>query len=100
MKYDKLVRDNIPEYIKSKGEDVTFHVANDAEYWNKLKEKLAEEIQEFSESESIEEIADIIEVLDAIQEYKNFDPHEIQKVKEEKAIQRGKFTKRIILDES
>lgn len=100
MKYNKLVRDTIPEYIQSKGEKVAFHIATDREYWDKLKEKLSEEVKEFSESESIEEIADILEVIDAIQEYKNFDPNEVRAIKEEKAKKRGKFKKRIILDES
>ncbi len=100
MKYNKLVRDNIPDYIKSKEDHVTFHVADDAEYWNKLKEKLAEEVQEFSESESIEELADILEVVEAIEEYKKFDPNEVHTIKENKASERGKFKKRIILDES
>lgn len=100
MKYNKLVRDNIPEHIRSTGVEPTIHTATDTEYWGKLKEKLAEEVQEFAESGNIEELADILEVIDAIEEYKKFDSKEVQQVKEEKAVTRGKFTKRIILDES
>lgn len=100
MKYNKLVRDKIPEYIKSKGGTPITHMADEAEYWQKLKEKLQEEIVEFSKDENIEELADILEVLDAIQVYKKFDPAEIAKVKEKKAEERGKFEKRVILDES
>jgi predicted house-cleaning noncanonical NTP pyrophosphatase (MazG superfamily) len=100
MKYDKLVRDKIPDIIKSKGEEVKFRIAAEAEYWNKLKEKLDEEVKEFIESESIEEIADILEVIDAINSFKNFNTEELQKIKKEKFNKRGGFNKRIILEES
>jgi len=100
MKYNKLVRDKIPEYIKGKGGVPITHIADEMEYWQKLKEKLLEEIKEFSENENPEEFTDIFEVLDAIADYKGFDKEEVQRIKAEKAEERGKFQKRIILDES
>lgn len=100
MKYHKLVRDKIPEHIRSKGEMVVSHVADDAEYWQKLKEKLLEEVQEFVKDESAGEIADLLEVIDAVVEYKHFDLKVIEEIKQKKAEERGRFKDRIILDES
>ena len=100
MKYNKLVRDKIPEHIKKRGGKPTAHIADKSEYWKKLKEKLFEEVEEFKSNENIEELADILEVLDAIIDYKGFNKKEISSIKKDKAKERGKFKKRIILDES
>jgi predicted house-cleaning noncanonical NTP pyrophosphatase (MazG superfamily) len=100
MKYNKLVRDKIPEYIKNKGATPITHIADENEYWQKLKEKLTEEVNEFMEAESIEEMADILEVVDAIIDHKKFSKEELQKVKNKKADERGKFKNKIILEES
>jgi predicted house-cleaning noncanonical NTP pyrophosphatase (MazG superfamily) len=100
MKYNKLVRDKIPEIVKAKGGVPITHTATDAEYWLKLKEKLIEEAREFTESESVEEMADLFEVMDAIITYKQFDRKEVQGIQKKKAKERGGFKKRIILDES
>ena len=100
MKYNKLVRDKIPEYIKSKGGKAVFHVADEAEYWQKLKEKLLEEVKEFEEAENIEELADILEVLNAIAAYKGFDMNDVKALQTKKGEERGVFKNRIILDES
>jgi predicted house-cleaning noncanonical NTP pyrophosphatase (MazG superfamily) len=100
MKYNKLVRDKVPEYIKSKGGASIIHMASDKEYWDKLKEKLLEEVKEFSETETIEEMADIQEVITAICDYKSFDKTKLETVREKKAKERGLFKKKIILEES
>lgn len=100
MKYNKLVRDKIPEIIRQKGGEAITHIAADAEYWEKLKEKLAEEISEFIKDESPEEFADLSEVIDALADYKKFDRITIEEIKTKKAEERGRFRERIILDES
>lgn len=100
MNYNKLVRDKIPEHIRSKGEQAHVHIADDQEYWLKLKEKLVEECAEFSRDENQEELADIFEVLQAIIEAKKFDMKEIEKIRIEKLEKRGGFKNKIILDEA
>lgn len=100
MKYNKLVRDKIPEYIKKKGGAPITHIAGDEEYWEKLKEKLQEEVNEFVEDNTVEEIADILEVINAICQYRGFDKKNLEETKEKKAEDRGKFKNRIILEES
>jgi predicted house-cleaning noncanonical NTP pyrophosphatase (MazG superfamily) len=98
-KYNKLVRDKIPEGIKRNKEVPKIHIANEEEYWEKLKEKLHEEIEEFYANESEEELADILEVTEAICKFKKWDKKKIDKIKENKAKKKGSFNERIILDE-
>jgi predicted house-cleaning noncanonical NTP pyrophosphatase (MazG superfamily) len=99
MKFDKLVRDKIPEIIRSNGEKPVTHIADEKEYWEKLKEKLSEEVKEFSVNSNEEELADVLEVIEGICEFKKFDRGEIENIKKEKAVKRGKFKERVILDE-
>lgn len=85
---------------KKRGGKAVFHIADDAEYWTKLKEKLREEVEEFLTDENIEELADIAEVLDSVMVCKGFSKEALHAEQEKKVRERGGFTKRIILDES
>lgn len=100
MRYDKLVRDKIPDIIRSKGREPMTHVAGDAEYREKLIAKLFEELEEFRKDESVEELADVLEVIDAIVAYKRFSRDDIERVKANKAAERGGFGARVILEEA
>ncbi|HRH27087.1 MAG TPA: nucleoside triphosphate pyrophosphohydrolase [Parcubacteria group bacterium] len=95
MKYNKLVRDKIPEILDGKGVPYEKKVANDTEYKEELIKKLEEEIVEFKEAGSVEELADILEVVDALKklpEYANV--LDVQKTKRE---EKGGFEKRLIV---
>lgn len=100
MKYNKLVRDKIPDIIKAKGQSFVIHIADDNEYVQALNNKLIEEAREFAKDQSIEELADIYEVLEAIVTANRFNAADIKKVQDDKRQKRGGFRKRIILDES
>ena len=100
MKYNKLVRDKIPEIIKSKGAVPISHIANDEEYRQKLKEKLQEEVDEFVKGDNEEELADILEVVYAICDHIKIDKEELELLRKKKADERGGFKDKIILDET
>lgn len=100
MKYDKLVRDNIPEIVKQKGGNPVTHIAGDEEYRQKLNEKLQEEVAEFLESGEEEELADIAEVIRAIAATRGMTPEDLEALREKKTAERGAFKKKIILEES
>ena len=78
--YNKLVRDNIPNIIKEKGEEPITRILSDEEYKKELEKKLNEEYQEVLEangSERVEELADILEVIKALGELEHTTLEEI-----------------------
>jgi len=99
-RWDKLVRDNVPEYIESRGRTSTWHVADDKEYETELIKKLREEVEEFIKLGTEAELADVEELLEAMINFKQFDRSKIDEVRAKKKAERGGYTKRIILEES
>lgn len=100
MKYNKLVRDKIPEIIKNSGKTPVTHTADNEEYWKKLKEKLEEEVAEFLKDGSEEEIIDILEAIRAICDFKKIDLDKLESKRKTKLEKRGGFKEKIILDET
>lgn len=95
--FDKLVRDKIPEIIEEDGKEPEIHIADNGEYTERLVEKLDEEVSEFLESREIDELADILEVIHAIREDSGLSIEQLQKKREEKAEQRGRFDEGVVL---
>ena len=99
--YNKLVRDKIIDIIKNNWESAEFYIADKNEYWDKLKEKLQEEVLEVLEEDNIIwELADVMEVIYAICEFKNIDFQEVEKLRKKKLKERWWFTKKIILEKA
>jgi len=94
-KYNKLVRDKIPDILDQKNIPYEKRIADDNEYKKELIKKLLEEANEFTATPTEEELADIIEVVTALKtlpEYLN-----VEDVRLNKKEERGGFEKKIIL---
>ena len=99
MKYDKLVRDKIPEIIREAGSDCRIHSAGESELTYYLAKKMQEEVAEFIEDPSVEEAADIYEVFRSLLKMRNLDLSDVIFKAEDKRAERGGFELGIILDE-
>ena len=93
--HNKLVRDKIPDIIKSAGKQAVTHVLTDEEYLAELDRKLSE----YQADKSLEEMADVLEVLYAIAAARGYSVEELERVRAEKAEKRGGFADKIFLEE-
>ena len=100
--YDKLVRDNIPEIIKSNGEIPVIRVLNDEEYWLYLLKKDKEELQEVEQADSLverkKELADKLELIKAMAEFSGFSLQDVIEEADRKKEKNGGFKKRLLLE--
>jgi len=100
MKFDKLVRDKIPQILQEKNLEPTFYICDNKEYITRLKDKLKEEVNEFLNDETIEELADILEVVYALSKYKGTTKEALEIIRNKKAKKRGAFDQHIVLLEA
>ena len=99
--YNKLIRDNIPQIIESKGETPVVKTLDDAEYKSELEKKLYEEYKEVIEAsgtDRIEELADMIEVISALAKLENNSLDDVISIAHKKSEKRGAFDKKIFLE--
>lgn len=102
QKYDKLVRDHIPDMIRSRDGEPIVRVLNDQEYWEYLLKKDIEELEEVKKAKSLaerkEELADKIELIRAMAEYNGFRLEDIIEEADRKKQKNGGFQKRLLLE--
>ena len=97
--YNKLIRDHIPEIITASGKTCTIEILSDAAYLQMLDAKLDEELTEYHKDQNIEELADLLEVIRAVTVARGYSLEDLERVRAEKAAERGGFEKRIFLKE-
>lgn len=98
-KYNKLVRDRIPEIIEASGKTCVTRILSDEDYLRMVDAKLDEELVEYHADQNIEELADLMEVIYAAAIARGYTLEQLEQVRAEKAAKRGGFKKKILLKE-
>jgi predicted house-cleaning noncanonical NTP pyrophosphatase (MazG superfamily) len=100
-KYEKLVRDRIPEIIERAGKTATWRELRDDEFRLALKRKALEEAQELFDATDdalLSELADLEEVVEAILTTYGHSRESLEVVREKKNEERGAFARRLFLE--
>jgi predicted house-cleaning noncanonical NTP pyrophosphatase (MazG superfamily) len=98
MRYDKLVRDRIPEIIEASGKRCQVRVLDEDEYRRRLDEKLAEELSEYAGSGELSELIDVVEVVQAIVELRGSSWAAFEQRRVNKRAERGGFAVKLLLE--
>lgn len=101
QRYHKLVRDKIPEIIRSNGEEPITRILTDEEYKIELERKLNEEYHEVMDAsgrDRVEELADMLEIIRYLAQLENSTLEEVIAIAKEKGDKRGTFEKKIFLE--
>ena len=99
MKYNKLIRDRIPEIIAKNGQSARVRVLTDEEYLTKLDEKLGEELAEYLADGNVGELADLLEVIYAAALVRGTTAEQLDEIRRKKAEERGAFAEKLLLEE-
>ena len=97
MKYNKLVRDRIPEIIEASGKSCVTEILSDKAYLRLVDAKLDEELAEYHSDQNIEELADLLEVIYAAAMARGYTLEQLESVRAAKAEKRGAFANKILL---
>ncbi len=98
-KFNKLVRDKIPEIINNDvNKKAITSILNDEEYKKELNKKLLEEVNEYLEDDNVEELADIVEVVYGILYSKGVSIEDFEKIRKDKVEKRGAFYNKVYLE--
>ncbi len=101
-KYDKLVRDNIPEIIIANGGQPFCRQVDNEEYWEYLLKKDAEELEEVrtapTREEILKELGDKLELVRTMAEFNGFSFEDVIKETDRKKGKNGGYQKRLVLE--
>ncbi|AXO97068.1 nucleoside triphosphate pyrophosphohydrolase [Bacillus anthracis] len=101
--YNKLIRNKIPQIIKSNGKTPTTRILSQDEYIKEICKKTEEELAEYLEATTkehkLEELSDLLELIKALAEHEGKTLEEINNIRKKKAEERGGFSNRVFLIE-
>ena len=100
IKYNKAIRDKIPEIISESGKKFNIKHLDDESFLEELEKKLIEEVNEYADSKDVEELADLLEVIYRISELRGVNSEKLDEIRKDKAEKRGKFDSNLFLIDS
>jgi predicted house-cleaning noncanonical NTP pyrophosphatase (MazG superfamily) len=96
-KYNKAIRDKIPEIIQKDGHACNIKTLSDEQFLVEIEKKLSEEVTEFQNDKNPEELADILEVIYRIAQLRGISKEELEEIRIKKVENRGGFDKNLFL---
>lgn len=103
IKYNKLIRDKIPEIIKRNNSVPKLSILSRKRFVQELKKKLVEESVELQKAsgkkEILNELSDVLETIQTVARIEKIRWSEVEKKQKIKTRERGGFKKRIFLQE-
>ncbi len=96
-KYDKAIRDKIPEIIQKDGFSCNVETMSDEEFLVEMEKKLSEEVAEYQNDKNPEELADILEVIYRIAKLKGISKEQLEKIRFDKVEKKGAFEDNLFL---
>ena len=97
MKYNKAIRDKIPEIIQKDGYSCSVKPLPDEQFLEHLEKKISEEVAEYQNDKNPEELADILEVIYRVAQLRGVSKEELEKIRIKKSEERGGFEKNLFL---
>ena len=96
-KFNKSIRDKIPEIIQKDGHTCNIQTLSDEKFLVEIEKKLSEEVTEYQNDKNPEELADILEVIYRIAQLKGISKEELEKIRIKKLQDKGGFEKNLFL---
>lgn len=102
FKYDKLVRDKMPEIISKEGWSLKQKKLSEPSFKKALRVKLVEEVEEFLEAKdrrhTLVELADVQEIIEALVRSYGFTKQELSSAQREKKKRTGGYKNKTYID--
>ena len=96
-RYNKAIRDKIPEIIEKDGYTCNVETLSDEKFLVEIEKKLSEEVVEYQKDRKPEELADILEVVYRIAKLRGISKEQLEKIRLDKVEKRGAFENNLFL---
>ncbi len=97
IRFHRLGRDNIPDVIRTAGQDCTTCILSDQDYACFLDDMLVQEVREYRHCGRLEKLADVMEVIHGIVEARGATWDELERLRAEVRNDPGEVRQQILL---